>query len=201
MLFSSSISKCFFSFFRQNTYPVGVFVGDLIIAFGDLWTLGEVFIRLVFKSDWGWGLGIFWGVLWGALWGALFLAVDFDFSPCASLMWTVKTDFVVKLAKQWIHLKPWPPSWTECEAMCLLRLHSWKNPVNVNKQLLFCCKQIFFEVTTYPNYICHICKVLHSRETSHAFWDMKPEKIFLRQIKFWTKLSIVNFFVNSHYTV
>ena len=34
-----------------------------------------------------------------------------DLSPCASRMCTDSTDFVVKLAKQWEHLKPSAPSW------------------------------------------------------------------------------------------
>ena len=33
-----------------------------------------------------------------------------DLSPCASRMCTDSTDFVVKLAKQWEHLKPSAPS-------------------------------------------------------------------------------------------
>ena len=33
-----------------------------------------------------------------------------DLSPCASRMCTDRTDFVVKLAKQWEHLKPSAPS-------------------------------------------------------------------------------------------
>ena len=119
------------------TYVAGEFpIGDLIIADGDAFTTGEPeTITLGLTLGTGAttaaataGAGAVAGAVamgcGGSVAGspaALFpvFTKDWcpfpfpffcDLSPCASRMCTDSTDFVVKLAKQWEHLKPSAPS-------------------------------------------------------------------------------------------